>query len=196
MGLYLGFHSDVPVPGAMDDLAGCAVVSGLGKYLDDAKQNGDFFPENTEIVLLGCAAEESGLRGAKRYVSTHRKELQKTPTYGIFLDGIYDEKHLTVVNREISTGARHDSYLIRLAQECAAERGWPIKTLPIPLGASDAAAFSREGGVPSTCLLCQDISRLVVNYHTRFDTIEHIRPESLTVSLQLVIDMLEKIDKM
>ena len=40
-----------------------------------------------------------------------------------------------------------------------------------------------------------DNSKLVFNYHTRFDTIEHIRPESLAVSLQLVIDMLEKIDR-
>jgi aminopeptidase YwaD len=195
VGLYLRFHSYVPVPGAMDDLAGCAVVAGLGQYLNDAKQNGAFFPENTEIVLFGSAAEESGLRGAKRYVKAHKRDLQATPTYGIFLDGIYDEKHLTVVSREIGTGARHDPYLIKLAQACAAKRGWPIKTLPIPMGASDAAAFSREGGVPSTCLLCQDISKLVPNYHTRFDTIEHVRPESLIVSLQLVIDMVEKIDK-
>ena len=195
VGLYLRFHSCVPVPGAMDDLAGCAVITGLGKCLHDAKQDGAFFPETTEVVLLACAAEESGLRGAKRYVKAHQKELQETPTYGIFLDCIYDEKYLTVVNREISTGARHDPYLIQLAQESAAQRGWPINTLPIPMGASDAAAFSREGGVPSTCLLCQDISRLVFNYHTRFDTIEHIRPESLAVSLQLVIDMLEKIDR-
>ena len=112
------------------------------------------------------------------------------------MDGIYDEKYLTVVNREIRTGARHDPYLIKLAQEAAAQRGWPIKTLPIPMGASDAAAFSREGRVPSTCVLCQDVSKLVFNYHTRFDTIEHIRPESLVVSLQLVIDMLEKLDRL
>lgn len=195
VGLFLRFHSHVPVPGAMDDLAGCAVVAGLGKYLHNAKQSHDFFPENTEIILFASAAEESGLRGAKRYVKAHRKEIQETPTYGIFLDGIYDERYLTVVKRELYTGARHDPYLIGLAQACAAERGWPIKTLSIPLGGTDAAAFSREGGVPSTCLLCQDISRLVPNYHTRFDTIEHIRAQSLTVSLQLVIDMLEKIDK-
>ena len=194
VGLYLRFHSYVPVPGAMDDLAGCAVITGLGRYLADAKLNGAFFPENTEVVLFASAAEESGLRGAKRYVKAHQKELQATPTFGIFLDGIYDEKYLTVVNREVFTGAKHDPYLVKLAQQCAAERAWPIKALPIPMGASDAAAFSREGRVPSICLLCQDISRLVCNYHTRFDTIEHIRPESLAVSLQLVIDMLEKLD--
>ena len=101
---------------------------------------------------------------------------------------------MTVVNREICTGAKHDPYLIKLAQDSAKERGWPILTKPIPLGGSDAAAFSREGRVPSTCLLCQDTAKLAPNYHTRFDTIDHIRPESLSVSLQLVIDMIKKID--
>lgn len=195
VGLFMLFHSYVPVLGAMDDLAGVAIVAGLGKYLSDAKKSGGFFPENTEVVLFGCAAEEAGLRGAKRYVEKHRGEHSLTPTYGIFLDGIYDEKFLTVVNREICTGAKHDPYLIKLAESCAGDRGWPIMRKPIPLGGSDAAAFSREGRVPSTCLLCQDTSKLVPNYHTRFDTIDKIRPESLTVSLQLVIDMLQKIDE-
>ena len=195
VGLFMVFHSYVPVLGAMDDLAGVAVVAGLGKHLDDAKTDGSFFPEKTEVVLFACAAEESGLRGAKRYIARHKKELKEIPTYGIFLDGIYDEQYLTVVNREICTGAKHDPWLVKLAQESAAGHGWKIKTAPIPLGGSDAAAFSREGGVPSTCLLCQDTSKLVPNYHTRFDTIDKIRPESLAVSLQMVIDMVEKIDK-
>jgi len=195
VGLFMMFHSYVPVLGAMDDLAGVAVVAGLGKYLADAKQDGSFFPENTEVVLFGCAAEESGLRGAKHYIKRHKKDLEETPTFGIFLDGIYDEKYLTVVNREICTGAKHDPYLVKLAQDVAREREWPIMTQPIPLGGSDAAAFSREGGVPSTCLLCQDTSKLVPNYHTRYDTIDHIRPRSLAVSLQMVIDMIRHIDE-
>lgn len=195
VGLFLIFHSYVPVLGAMDDLAGVAVVAALGKYLGDTKNGGDFFPENTEVVLFACAAEEAGLRGAKRYVEKHRDEHRETPTYGIFLDGIYDEKFLTVVNWEICTGARHDPYLIKLAEDCAGKRGWPIMRKPIPLGGSDAAAFSREGRVPSVCLLCQDTAKLVPNYHTRFDTIDKIRPESLAISLQLVIDMLQKIDE-
>ena len=100
-----------------------------------------------------------------------------------------------MVNREICKGAKHDPWLVKQAQEVAASNGWPIKTAPIPLGGSDAAAFSREGGVPSTCILCQDVSRLVPNYHTRHDTIDYIRPESLSFALQMVIEMVERIDK-
>jgi aminopeptidase-like protein len=63
----------------------------------------------------------------------------------------------------------------------------------IPLGATDASAFAQVG-VPTVCLLCQDIARLVPNYHTRLDTIDYVRPESLRVMLQVVLDMIEHVD--
>ena len=194
VGMFLFFHTYVSVPGAMDNMAGCAVAAGLGKYLADAKGNGEFFPEHTEVVLIGMSCEEAGLRGTRRYVKKHLQELKQTKTYGVFVDGVYDEKFLSVVHREICTGARHDPVLVKMAQDAAAARKWPILRTAIPLGASDATEFS-NAGISATCLVCQDTSRLVPNYHTRYDTIEHIRPESLAVTLQLVIDMLERIDK-
>jgi len=194
VGLLLFFHTYRPVPGAMDNMAGIAIVSGLGKYLNEAKNNGDWLPEKTEVVLLATSSEEAGLRGAKRYVSKHLTEMKKTPTYGLFLDCIYDEKFLTVAKREIFTGATHDHDMVKMAQEVAAIHSWPIAAKVIPVGATDASAFSLRG-IPSICLLCQDISRLVPNYHTRNDIYEYIRPESLSVSLQVVIDMIEWIDR-
>ncbi len=194
IGLFLFFHTYKPVPGAMDDMAGVAVVAGLGKYLDEARRAGDWFPERTEVVLLATSSEEAGLRGAKRYASKHLQEMKTTPTYGLFLDGIYDEKYLTVTNRELCTGAKHDPELVKMAQDTAASHNWPIAVRMIPIGGTDAAAFSVKG-IPAVCLLCQDTSKAVPNYHTRDDTYEHIRPESLAVSLQLVIDMIQRIDK-
>jgi aminopeptidase YwaD len=193
VGLFLLFNSGKPVPGAMDDMAGIAVTAGLAMYLDDAKQSDGFFPQSTEVVLLATSAEEAGLRGAKRYVKKHLSELKEKPTYGIFLDGVYDESFLTVTDRELCTGAKHDPGLVRLAQEAAASRGWPIRKSWIPLGATDASPFSLEG-IPAICLHCQDTSRLVPNYHTRNDTLDYIRPESLSVTLQMVIDMIERLD--
>ena len=194
VGLFLLFHTGKPVPGAMDDMAGVAVTAGLARYLDEAKQSEGFFPQRTEVVLIGMSSEEAGLRGAKRYVKKHLNELKETPTYALFLDGIYDEKFLSVTNRELCTGAKHDPQLVRMAQEVAASHGWPIRSRWIPLGATDASAFSVKG-IPAICLHCQDTSRLVPNYHTRNDTCEHIRPESLAVSLQMVIDIIERLDK-
>jgi hypothetical protein len=189
VGLNLFFHTYTVVPGAMDDLAGVAVLVGLGQALADDEHR----PAHTEVVLLGAAAEEAGLRGAKRYAAAHTADHSAVPTFGIFVDGVYDERYLTVISRELFTGAVHDSGLVRLARDVAAARDQPMKQTIIPLGASDATAFSLAG-VPSVCLLCQDTSRLVPNYHTRLDTIEHVRPESLAVMLDIVADMITRLD--
>jgi Zn-dependent M28 family amino/carboxypeptidase len=114
--LSLVFYTNRSVPGAMDDMAGLAVATGFGKYLGDAKEKSEeFFPQTTEVVLLATSSEEAGLRGAKRYVERHLRELKETPTYGLFLDCIYDEKLLTVVNHELFTATRHDPELVRMA---------------------------------------------------------------------------------
>ena len=81
---------------------------------------------------------------------------------------------------------------IYTAKTSEARKLLPLKEMN-PLGGTDAAAFSVKG-IPAVCLHCQDTSRAVPNYHTRNDTYEHIRPESLSVSLQLVLDMLKQID--
>jgi len=194
VGLSLFWHTYTPVPGAMDDMAGVAVVAGLARYLKDSRQGDDFFPEGTEVVLIGMGAEEAGLRGAKRYVQAHKEELDSIPSYGLFVDGVYDEQYLSVVHRELFIGAKHSPELVEMAKQAAAQQGRDIKVVMVPVGATDAAAFTL-GGVPSTCILCQDTSRLVPHYHTRLDTAEKVRPESLSVTLQLVIDMLQRIDE-
>jgi hypothetical protein len=188
------FHTGDVVPGAMDNMAGISVVAGLGKYLRDARESGEYIPQNTEVVLLCLSSEEAGLRGAKRYAARHREELAAIPTFGIFLDNINDERYLTVFRRELFPGARLDPYLVKLAQEAARSNGLPIKTSIIPVGASDASAFALAD-VPAVSILCHDTSRLMPNYHTRYDTIEHVRPQALTFSLQVVMDMLKRIDQ-
>jgi hypothetical protein len=193
VGLFTFFHTGDVVPGAMDDMAGISVVAGLGRYLRDARESGEFFPRNTEVVLLCLSSEEAGLRGAKRYAAKHGKTMKTMPTFGIFLDGIYDEQYLTVFKREVWPGAKLDPYLVELAQEAAGRNGFKIKTTVLPVGATDASAFALAG-IPSVSLSCQDSSRLVPHYHTRHDTMEHVRPQSLAVSLQTVIDMLKHID--
>jgi len=194
IGLFLFFHTYKPVPGAMDNMAGISVVAGLGKYMNESKRNGNWVPEGTEVILLAMSSEEAGLRGAKRYARKHLEEMKATPTYGLFLDQICDERFLTVIKREICTGAKHDSELIKIAQYVAASHHWPMTVWSLPFGGTDASAFSVKG-IPSICLLCLDTSKLPRNYHTREDTYEHIRPQSLSVSLQLIIDMIEWIDK-
>lgn len=191
---FVFFHTRDLVPGAMDDLTAVAVLAGLGRALKDAREGGEgFFPNHTEVVLLGLSSEEAGLRGAKRYAARHREEHHALPTKGIFLDGIYDESFLMVNRREISPGVKLDPRLVEMAKETAEALGLPIKVGVIPLGATDATAFARAG-VPCVSLGCADTSRLTPNYHTRYDTMEFVRPESLEVSLEMVLGILLRFD--
>lgn len=191
VGLNLFFHTYSVVPGAMDDLAGTSVLAGVAQALTPT--DGEALLAHTEVRLIAMSSEEAGLRGAKRYVDAHRRELSEVPTYGLFVDGVYDERFLTVLNREIFTGARHDPRLVRMAREAAERRGWRIHEHTLLLGATDATPFALAG-MPSVALLCQDATRLVPNYHTRLDTLEHVRPASLGVMLQVVLDMIQRID--
>ncbi|RJP27173.1 MAG: M28 family peptidase [Actinobacteria bacterium] len=194
VGMFFFFHTRDVVPGAMDDMAGIAVLAGLGRYLQDSRGGGGFYPENTEVVLLALSSEEAGLRGAKRYAARHKKEYLQIPTHAIFLDNITDERYLTVFKREVWCGAKMDPYLIELSREAAAANGKDITTTIMAVGATDASAFVRED-IPSVSICCYNAARLMPNYHTRHDTIENVRPASLAVALQLVIEMIGRIDR-
>jgi hypothetical protein len=191
--LHLVWHTYRLVPGAMDDLAGVSVLVGLGRALARAREDGTL-PAQTEVLLLGASSEEAGLRGMKRYVADHEDELKRIPTFGLFVDGVYDERHLTIVSRELLVRAKHDPRLVGIARACAAELGYEARTGWIPLGASDGATFARAG-ISSLALLCQDNTQLVPNYHTRLDTLEHVRPESIDTMLSLVRAMIDRLDK-
>lgn len=189
VGLHLFWHVGATVPGATDDLSGIAVLTGLGAHLAEAASA----LEHTEVVLLATAAEEAGLRGAKRYAAAHRAQMRSTPTYGLFVDSIADERELRVVALELFTLARHDRRLVSLVEGCAASRRVGVRRAVLPLGATDATAFT-QAGVPSTAILGQSTRKLAPYYHTRRDTLEWVRPAALAAALDLVADAIERID--
>jgi acetylornithine deacetylase/succinyl-diaminopimelate desuccinylase-like protein len=191
VGLNLFFHTYTVVPGAMDDLAGIAVLDGVARALTDDESKPAM--AHTEVLLLATSAEEAGLRGALRYAQAHGAELRSMQCHVLNVDGVYDEQFLTAVARELALGVHHDPRLVALAARVAARRGRKLRRGLIPFGGTDAAAFTRAG-ISSVSLGCQDITRLVPNYHTRLDTLDRVRPESLVVMLQMVLDMIAEID--
>jgi len=193
VGLNLFFHTGLVVPGAMDDLAGIAVLDGVAHVFADRSPGETPALAHTEVWLLAASAEEAGLRGARRFAEAHGDELRAMPCHVLNVDGVYDERFLAVIERELALGVRHDPRLVALAERVATRRGWKLRRGLIPFGGTDAAAFARAG-VSSVSLLCQDLSRLAPNYHTRLDTLERVRPDSLVVMLQVVLDMIEEID--
>jgi Peptidase family M28 len=188
------WHTSDVTPGAMDNMSGIAVVTGLARYLKDASERREFYPHGTEVVLLGCSSEEAGLRGAKRFAARHLEEFSAIPTYGIFLDCLYDEDYFTVFKREMYMGVGLDQGLVDLMHKAAGENDFKIKTGVIPFGATDGSAFA-QAGINTVSMFMLDMSRMPPNYHTRHDTIEHIKPHCLAVALQTVIDMVRLLDQ-
>lgn len=185
--VHLLFHTRRAVPGAMDDLAGLVAVGAVGRALAEARL------AHTEVVVLACAAEECGLRGAKRYAAAHAAEHAAVPTVDVNVDGVYDERFFTVVTRELTTGVRHDPELVDRVVRLAEARGLVCDRNLIPFGATDASAFG-HAGLRTVALLCQDSRRLVENYHTRLDTLDRVRPASLVAVRDVVLDLVRSLD--
>jgi len=127
-------------------------------------------------------------------VASHLEELRAVPTQGIFLDCLYDERHFTVFKKEIWPGGKMDPDLVSLTLRAAEENDFKIRTSVIPFGATDGSAFALAG-IPSVSMFMQDMSKMAPNYHTRQDTVENIRPQSITIALQTVIDMVRHLDQ-
>ena len=194
VGLFVFFTAWSPVPGALDNLSGIAVVDAIGQAMAPAAREQGPLLESTELLLLATSAEEAGLRGARRFARQHRERLTNTPTWVINLDSFGEEQHLAVLHREHWTGAHHDPRLVRLALSSAATEGLAMKRSALVLGGTDAAPFSLAG-IPAVTLIGQDSSRLIPNYHTRHDTLEHISEAALKAAFDVVLSMLRSIDQ-
>ncbi len=193
VGLYVFLTAWTPVPGALDNLSGVAVISALGKAVARGGPSGQRLLASSEIILLATSAEEAGLRGARRFVQRHAPRLERTPTYVINLDGIGDPAHLAFVSRELWQGVRHDEALIDLGMDVAGGLGMTPKRVPLVVGGTDAAPFSHRA-IPATTIICQDHTTLVPNYHTRRDTLDNIDPRALEQAFELTLAMIERLD--
>ena len=193
VGLFVFLTAWSPVPGALDNLSGIALISALGRAAARGDDDGQRLLDGTEILLLATSSEEAGLRGARRFVASHRARLERMPTYVINIDSVGDPDHIALIDRELWQGARHDDALIELGLDCAQEHGLEIKRVSLALGGTDAAPFT-HARIPSTTVIGQDSTRLIPNYHTRLDTIDHVDERAMEMAFQLVLTMMQRLD--
>ena len=161
--IYILFHSYKPVLGAFDNLSGVSIVLGIGKYLNEHKTN-DIFPKRTKVLLISFAGEESGLRGAKRYVEDHYEELKETSTIIVNMDVIAKKNTLIILDKESGIGAKHDPKIYKPIYEIVKEMNPKAKIASLPFGATDAAAFSKKG-IPAASLGGLDLVSELAPYY-------------------------------
>jgi aminopeptidase YwaD len=192
--IYILFHSYKPVLGAFDNLSGVSIVLGIGKYLNEQK-GAENFPRKTKVLLISFGGEESGLRGAKRYVEKHYGVLKETGTIIVNMDGIAKKNTLIILDKESGIGAKHDPKIYLPIYEIAKEVNPKAKIAPLPFGATDAAAFSKKG-IPAASLGGLDlVSELAPYYHTRFDTPDVVEKEALGQMVELCVKYMKRFEE-
>ncbi len=184
------------VPGAVDNLSAVAVVLAIGKYV---KAHPGIVPTGTEIRLISFGCEEAGLRGAYRYVETHREELGRSDFQLVNMDGLQSPKSLMVLAFEPTTRTPHDPRVTGALVAAAGQSGVSIRKLGVNMldrvagffsGGTDAAAFSKSR-IPASSIMAIDIKKYMNNYHTSRDTPDRIEPGVLEGALKICLTYLE-----
>ena len=191
--VYILFHSYKPVLGAFDNLSGVSIVLGIGKYLKENK-NESIFPKKTRVLLISFAGEESGLRGAKRYVRDHFEELKQNGTIIVNMDSIAKKDTFIVLDKEPGIGTKHDPTIYEPIYELAKKINPKAKIATLSFGATDAAAFSKKN-IPAASLEGLDLEKeLAPYYHTRYDAPDVVEKEALGQMTELCLKYLMRID--
>ncbi|MFX1513640.1 MAG: M28 family peptidase, partial [Promethearchaeota archaeon] len=135
--IALFLRSNKVVLGANDNLTGVAVVLECGRQ----------FAQNrlikTEIWLISFAGEEH-MRGSKRFVKKHHKELQERQAILLNLECLNAESFLLATAENMFL-TKHSPLLVEKVVQAAKTVNVPIQAAPLRFAGSDAANFSRKG---------------------------------------------------
>jgi len=192
--VYIFFHSYKPVLGAFDNLSGVSILLGIAKFLSENKNDDEIFPKHTRVRLVSFAGEESGLRGAKRYVKAHYDELVANKTTVVNMDSIAKKDFIAILNKESGIGATHDPIVFEPLLDIAENLNLNAKLLALPFGATDGAVFSKRN-IPAASIGGLNLKEeLAPYYHTRNDIPAVIEKEALGQFTQVCVSYLKFID--
>lgn len=184
---FFFIHGTKIVDGAQDNLSGVAVAHGVAKKLSTNRL------QNTRVRFISFGSEETGLKGSDAYVKRHKTELESENAFLVNLDGILDIEHMHIIQKELSLGEKHDERLINALGVAFEKHGLEKKLGTIPIGATDAASFSRYD-VPAVSIVGLPMDSLHPTYHTRLDTIECLSASTLDKMTDILVDFAKKWD--
>lgn len=161
------------VPGAMDNLAACALVVTMCRFL---MKNPAYIPVDTEIWFITFGSEEAGLRGSRRYVERHLDELKRLDARVLNFEMVAHPE-ITILTSDVNDTVKNSPEIVKTAVAAAERAGVPYKVKPAFLGVgTDAAPFTRAGLKALTLLPFKTPQQMVAFYHQKSD-----RPEVLTI---------------
>lgn len=178
-------------PGAMDNATGVSIAYQVVKYY---KENPDKMPKNCRIVDCNIGAEESGLRGSIAFTRKHKNDGMLDNAYHINIDSVADEDYFEVIHGDSWLCPHFDKDLERMFKEAMREAG--IKNpgdIANPVGGCDSTPFQKSG-VKSITFAAQN-PVMSHYYHTYHDVPERFSAETVGLGLDVVLRVIEKIDR-
>ncbi len=173
------------VPGAVDNLAGCALAVAMCRFL---VKNCSCIPTDTEMCFVTFGSEEAGLRGSRRYVERHLDELKRLDARLLNFEMVaYPE--ITVLTSDANGTVKNSPLMVQSVIAAAERAGVPFKVRPATLGTgTDASPFSQAGLRAATLLPFKSPQQMVAFYHQKWDGPEVLTIESLHNVLKVAFE--------
>lgn len=185
-------------PGAGDNLIASTMLAELARMFVVPSRPGKNSLDHTRLILVSFDAEESGLRGSRAFVRSHRSELQTLPTYMFNMDAIYEVDKIQFLTSDLNGTVPLSRELAELCARLSAEIGYSRKLTPMIFGggACDSAELARVG-VQATTLVAMptNVIRDHIVYHTQRDTVDAIEIEAVEACLCIAHKLVLALDR-
>jgi len=200
--LFFFFTTWGDTPGAGDNLSACAVAMGVGRYLQNAKQTGGYFPKHTKVMIMAFGSEEVGLRGANAFARAHKEELLAENAVLINMEVIIVPGTFYLVKKDLNGTVKCSEKVVNEVAKVMDGLNYKWKKIVTPLGAgsSDSAAFAKQG-LETTCIFGIDLGQVTAfdgylnHYHTIRDTPDRVDPMALKQGLDICLNYLKMKDE-
>jgi len=173
------------VPGAVDNLSASALTVAMCRFL---ARNPSYIPAATEIRFVSFGSEEAGLRGSRRYVERHLKELKRLDARLLNFEMIAHPE-IAILTSDVNNTVKNSPEMVKSVIAAARRAGVPYKVRPYTFGTggSDAGSFSQAGLKATTLLPFKMPEQMIAFYHQKWDGPENVTIEPLLNVLKLTL---------
>jgi hypothetical protein len=173
------------VPGAVDNLSGCALAVALCRFL---VHNPSAIPDDTEIRFISFGSEEAGLRGSRRYVARHLDELNRLDARLLNFEMVAHPE-INILTTDVNGTVKNAPEMVNSLVAAAKRAEVPYKVSKATIGVgTDAAPFSRAGLKAATLVPFKTPQQTVAFYHQKWDTPDQLSIEPLLNVLKLALE--------
>lgn len=188
----LFFKSKNATPGAGDNLIASAITAVMAKIFSNYR------PDYTRLIFVSFDGEESGLKGSKAFAKAYRECISSMPTYHFNMDSLYKPELIKFLTSDVNGFVKLSNEFAKQCVTIAHSKGHTATLFAMypGTGATDAAPLAQAGAIATTLIaLPTEVEKQDSVYHTMNDTTEHIEPEVVQATIDILYSVIEFLDK-